>query len=287
MSLSDRIKRLAGLPTEDRDGDGSKVLAVAAQKGGVGKTTTAVNLATALAGRPEVRRVLVIDLDGQGHVAAALSGVFDDMGSAAISDILLGKGRDVLEIARPTQVDKLYSTPSDKGLASTEGILAGRIGKEFLLRSAIKQARRRYDMIILDCPPNLGNLTLNALTAADACLIPCDMSFLSLAGVGDILGVIETVRERLDHDLQVLGILPTRVDHRNARVTDAVLAELQQAYGSLVTNTSIPFNSALPRAQMKGLPVSIFDPRSKGSIAYDQLAAEVLQRLDFTGFSGA
>ena len=277
MSLSDRIKRLAGLADEPGRGK-ALVLAVAAQKGGVGKTTTAVNLAVAMA-RFANQRTLLVDLDGQGHVAASLASVYEDGSPVSMSDVLLGHGRDLLEIIHPTRIDLLSVTPSDKGLASAEGVLAGRIGKEFLLRGALRKARERFDVVVLDCPPNLGNLTLNALMAADACLVPCDMSVLAMAGVADLLAVVETLRDRLDHGVRVLGILPTRVDRRNARVTDAVLAGLDEAYGDLVLPTRIPVSSALARAQMEGIPVFDFDPSSSGAIAYRALSDEVLARL--------
>lgn len=281
MSLSDRIKRLAGLADEPGRGH-ARVLAVAAQKGGVGKTTTAVNLAVALA-RFANQRTLLVDLDGQGHVATSLASVYEDGSPVSMSDVLLGHGRDLLEIVHPTRIDLLSVTPSDKGLASAEGVLAGRIGKEFLLRGALRKARERFDVVVLDCPPNLGNLTLNALMAADACLVPCDMSVLAMAGVADLLAVVETLRDRLDHAVQVLGILPTRVDRRNTRVTDAVLAGLDEAYGDLVLPTRIPVSSALARAQMEGIPVFDFDPSSSGAVAYRALSDEVLARLGIGG----
>ena len=277
MSLSDRILKMAGLATTSSTGR-ARVLAVAAQKGGVGKTTTAVNLAVALA-RFGGLRTLLVDLDGQGHVATSLAAVCHDGTGPTMSDVLLGHGRDLVEIVHASRIENLYLTPSDKGLAATEGILAGRIGKEFLLRGAIRQARQGFDMIVLDCPPNLGNLTLNALAAAESCLVPCDMSALSLAGVVDLLAVVETIRDRLGHDLGVLGILPTRVDRRNSRVTRHVLDELAGQYGPLLLQTRIPVNSALARAQMSGVPIFDLDAGSSGAQAYRALGNEVLARM--------
>jgi chromosome partitioning protein len=277
-SFSDAILRFAGLRGDAPSLARATVLAVAAQKGGVGKTTTSVNLAVALA-RFGGMRTLLVDLDGQGHVAAALAAQVREGAGPSLSDVLLGHGRDVLEIAQPTQIENLWMTPSDKGLAATEGVLAGRIGKEFLLRQAIRKARERFDVILFDCPPNLGNLTLNALTAAQAVLIPCDMSVLALSGVTDLLAVVETLHERLDHSLRILGIVPTRVDRRNVKVTEAVLDGLESAYGDLVCRAHIPVSSALARAQMEGVSVFDFDPASSGAVAYRALGEEVLARL--------
>lgn len=277
MSLSDRLKRLAGLADEPGRSK-ARVIAVAAQKGGVGKTTTAVNLAVALA-RFANQRTLLVDLDGQGHVATSLASMYEDGSPVSLSDVLLGHGRDLLEIVHPTRIDLLSVTPSDKGLASAEGVLAGRIGKEFLLRGALRKARERFDVILLDCPPNLGNLTLNGLMAADACLVPCDMSVLAMAGVADLLAVVETLQYRLDHHVQVLGVLPTRVDRRNVKVTESVLKGLQETYGDLLMETRIPVSSALARAQMQGVPVFDFDPAAAGAVAYRALSDEVVARL--------
>ncbi len=275
--LGNALRRITNL-RNDAPAPRAHVIAVAAQKGGVGKTTTAVNLSVALA-RFHGLRTLLIDLDGQGHVAAALASQSDDNNVTTLSDVLLGHGRDVLEIIHNTRVPNLFVTPSDKGLAATEGILAGRIGKEFLLRGGLKRARERFDVIVLDCPPNLGNLTLNALTAADACLVPCDMSILSMAGVSDLLAVIDTLRDRLDHDVRIAGIVPTRVDRRNTKVTGAVLEALRTGYGDLLCATQIPVSSALARAQMEGISVFDFDAASTGAVAYRKLSDEMVARV--------
>lgn len=292
MSLMTTLRRLAD-PAPQADGRGAggwaglpasaraRVLAVAAQKGGVGKTTTAVNVAVAAA-RFQGLRTLLVDLDGQGHVETALAAhLAEPPGDGpSLSDILLGRQRDLLEAVRPTRIPGLFVTPSDKGLAATEGILSGRIGKEFLLRGVLHRARERFDLLVLDCPPNLGNLTLNALAAADACLVPCDMSILALSGVSDLCAVLDTIRERLGHPIALLGIVPTRVDRRNARLTEAVLAELAGTYGPLVCRTHVPVSSALARAQMEGVSVHDFDPKSSGAVAYRVLADEVVQRFE-------
>jgi len=278
MTLSERLLRWTGRWTEDASG--AMVLAVAAQKGGVGKTTTAVNLAVAMA-RFAGRRTLLIDLDGQGHVERSLRGMLgSSMHEGGLAEVLLGSNRDLRPLIRATSEERLFVTPSDRGLAAAEGVLAGRIGREFLLRQALRPLRPEFDVVLLDCPPNLGNLTLNALMAANGVIIPCEMSILALAGVADLMEVAETLRDRLDHEVRPLGILPTRVDRRNSRVTGAVLHELESRFAGLVTRTRIPVSTALAQAQMAGIPVFDFDPDSPGAKAYRSLAGEVTARIE-------
>lgn len=288
MSLTEQIRKIIGYEQDSAPAPRGKVLAVAARKGGVGKTTTTVNLAVAMA-RYHGLEVLMVDMDGQGHVSEALSAVVQDRGGASLSDVMLSSGReirrvdDLMDIVVPTSEPRLWATPSDKGLAVTEGIMAGMIGREFLLRNVMRKAAARFDVIIFDCPPNVGNLTLNAMVASSHVLVPCDMSILSMSAVGDIIGVIDTVNEQLGHDLAVLGVLPVRVDRRNGRLTDQILKELSDSWGERVLSSRIPANSSLARAQVSGVSVFDFDPRSAGARAYRSLAAEVLGKMGFRG----
>ena len=150
-------------------------------------------------------------------------------------------------------------TPSDKTLGATEGVMAGRIGKEFLLRSALRRARTCYDLIVIDCPPNLGSLTVNALMAADWCLVPCNMSVLALEGVDDIFEALDTLDDTMGHEVSVLGILRTRVDARNTKVNDAVVGSLSSRYGRALLTTQIPINTKLAQAQLEGQPIFSYD----------------------------
>ena len=256
------------------------VVSVCAQKGGVGKTTTAVNLACALASFHR-REVLLVDMDSQAHVASSLHRVLHRDGAVTLSEILLGKRRDLMEIVQPTDVAGLQVTPSDKALNETESIIGARIGKEFLLRQALRVARTHFDVVVIDCPPNLGNLTLNALLASHYLLVPCDMSVLSLEGVHDLVETIDTVGERLGHALELLGLLRTRVDRRNRQMNETIQRILERDFGEHLMETHIPINTALGKAQLGGRPVFDAAPDSTGAAAYRALAEEVARRLGF------
>ena len=257
----------------------ARVIAIAAQKGGVGKTTTTVNLACALA-QTHGARVLVIDIDPQGHVASSLKDAVRIAGTS-LSDVLLAQTpRDLMDAVLPSDIENLSLTPPDKSLNETDTRLSTRVGREYILQAALAQALTRFDWILIDCPPNLGNLTLNALVAADHVLVPCDMSILAFEGVADLLGTVRIVNERLRHPLQVLGILRTRVDGRTQQINDAIGGALDDNYRSLLLDTAIPVNSALAQAQAAGKSIFQYSPNSRGALAYKALAREVTDRLD-------
>ncbi|MEE2780544.1 MAG: ParA family protein, partial [Myxococcota bacterium] len=199
----------------------------------------------------------------------------------SLGEILLGKKRDVHEVALSTQIPGLWVTPSDKDLSNTETVMGGRIGKEMMLRSALKCARTHYDVILVDCPPNLGTLTVNALVAADQVLIPCDMSILALEGVDDIYDTLETLDENLGHELSVLGILRTRVDRRNQRVNTRIESALSTRYTRDLLETTIPVNTRLAQAQDEGTPALRYDRSCAGSVSYQALAEELLPKLGY------
>jgi chromosome partitioning protein len=279
--LTQRLKKLVPLstPSIERGDKNAAVIAVAASKGGVGKTTTAVSLAAGLA-RYHKRRVLLVDLDSQAHIATAFRSV-PPTDRPSVSQVLLAdKGkRELMESAYVSSVPGLELTPSDKTLNDTESLLATKIGKELILRAAIDITRTHYDVIVFDCPPNLGNLTLNALLAADHLVIPSDLTVLSLEGVGDILQAADTIGSRLNHRINVLGILPTRVDRRNKSLNETMENSLHDLYGSFVFKTEIPVSTAAPRAQLEGKTIFDFDASSKVAVAYEKLAQEVVDKL--------
>ncbi|WP_230467155.1 ParA family protein [Lujinxingia vulgaris] len=254
---------------------------MATVKGGVGKTTTAVNLASALATFHD-KKVLLIDLDAQGHCSTSLSSALPTAGPepTPISEVLLSEERlDVLDARRSTTITNLDLTPADRGLAEAEGRISQKIGKELLLRDALEYARTHYDVILMDCPPNKGNLTLNALLAADQVLIPTDLSPLSVQGADELLETVLTIRDRLHHRVEILGVVLTRVDGRNVTINQEILQSIEAAWGDLVLGQTIGINTQLARAQLSG--ESIFDhaPQSRGAAHYKALADEVMARL--------
>ncbi|AWV89363.1 ParA family protein [Bradymonas sediminis] len=283
--ISNGLKRLVKNDEQDdsrryaRGERQAKVIAVATVKGGVGKTTTAVNLAAGLA-LFEDARVLLIDLDAQGHCTTSLSALMSqERAEKSVSDILLDEqGAEFLDARVPSGIDGLDVTPADPALAETEGRISQKIGKESLLREALKLTRTHYDYIIIDSPPNKGNLTLNALFAADKVLIPTDLAALSVQGADELMGTVEAVNGRLGHNLGVLGVLLTRVDGRTVSINEQVLEQIEQAWEHVLFKTRIGINTALPRAQLAGMPIFEFDADSRGAKHYKALVHEVVAR---------
>lgn len=285
MSLADRLKDLITPDSKDlsKGTRNATIFSICSQKGGVGKTTTAVNLGTALA-KFHDKKVLVCDLDPQGHVEKSLGAIIPDgVEYTPLSKILSAKRGNVLDSVIKTQLAHFDLTPGDKALVETESILAAKIGKEFILNRALETARTLYDFIIFDCPPSLGNLTINALCASDYAVVPCEMSVLAFEGVSDLLETVELVNERLNKELKILGVLFTRVDGRNLTMNDVIEDNMKKYFNGRIFRAQVAVNTAINKAQLDGRPVFDFDPSSTGSQNYQALADEVLQRIKRNG----
>jgi chromosome partitioning protein len=250
-----------------------RVICVANQKGGVGKTTTSVNLSTSLALLKH--RVLLIDLDPHGCASSGL-GVRDIGDQATTYDVVIGE-RSVREAAVVTQVEGLQLVPAHRDLVGAEVELVSALAREFRLAEALKAARDSFDLIIIDCPPSLGLLTVNGLTAADVVLIPLQCEYYALEGLSALLDTVELIRERLNPALRVGGIVLTMFDTRNS-LSHQVADEVRRHFPELVYTTVIPRNVRLSESPSHGIPVALYDPASKGSQAYMDLAREVVQR---------
>lgn len=285
VSITDRIKsmiqaEIAPVKRKNLRGKGrAKIIAVCAQKGGVGKTTTAVNLAAALA-KFHGKKVLVTDLDPQGHVEKSLGAVVaEGVDYTPLSHVLVAKKGDLLDAVVRTKDECLHITPGDKTLYETEGALTAKIGREYILTNSLDLAREQYDLIIIDCPPNLGNLTINALCAADYVVVPCEMSVLAFEGVADLLGTLEMVTERLNPGLKVLGVLFTRVDGRNTTMNTLIEENMTKQFKGRIFRNRIAVNTDLNKAQLEGVSVFDYAPSSSGACNYKDLSSEILKRL--------
>jgi len=278
------LRRLATPPVHQISrplGDhAARVIAVAAEKGGVGKTTTSVSLAAALA-RHQGKKVLLMDLDPQGHVATALK-CQTQIGGGPLSEVLTDEAStlDLIDVVTHTEIPNLYVTPLDPNLRNAEDLMGTRIGKEYILRDALVVARTHYDAIVIDCPPNLGNLSINGLVAADEVLIPCDPSPLALNGVNALIQTISTIALRLNPDIDILGILLTRVDGRNTRLNEAIVQEIEERYGDALLPVQIGICSGLAKAQMLGRDIFDFDKTSRGAKQYQALAQLLIDEVE-------
>ncbi len=251
----------------------SNVVAIINQKGGVGKTTTAVNLATALAACNY--RTLLIDLDSQGNASTGLN-LDKAQRETSIYQLILGHA-SFSQACEKTNIPGLDVIPSSYDLAALDIDLVHLESREYCLKNAIQNYRDEYDYILIDCPPALGLVSINALCAANQILIPVQCEFYALEGLGNLLYSIEQIQQRLNQNLQIGGILLTMIDRRN-NLSDLVESDVRAYFGSQVLNTVIPRNVRISEAPSHGKPVILYDSKCKGSEAYIQLAREFLQR---------
>ncbi|MBD1379853.1 ParA family protein [Metabacillus arenae] len=248
-----------------------KIIAIANQKGGVGKTTTSVNLGACLAYIG--KRVLIVDVDPQGN---ATSGIGIDKADVdqCIYDILV-EDAEVKDIIKPTSVENLDAIPATIQLAGAEIELVPTISREVRLKRALEKVKHHYDYMIVDCPPSLGLLTINALTASDAVIIPVQCEYYALEGLSQLLNTVRLVQKHLNTDLGIEGVLLTMLDART-NLGIQVIEEVKKYFQEKVYRTIIPRNVRLSEAPSHGQPIILYDPRSRGAEVYLDLAKEVV-----------
>jgi chromosome partitioning protein len=249
----------------------ARVIAIANQKGGVGKTTTAVNLAASLASSE--KRTLLIDSDPQGNATSALGFPKDPARRTLYHALILGE--PVERVTIDAQVDLLDLIPSDKNLVGAAVELISMEDREYRLKQTIQPVREKYDFILIDCPPSLDILTLNALAAADAVMVPVQCEFLALEGVSELLDTLARLRRAINPALAIEGILLTMYDDRTT-LSRQVAADLRGFFGAQVFEAVIPRNVRLAEAPSHGMPVIFYDIHSRGAESYIQLAKEVI-----------
>lgn len=253
----------------------AEIVAICNQKGGVGKTTTAINLSAAIAAAE--KKTLLIDLDAQGNATTGL-GFNKHQLSHSVYNVLVDEV-SIPQVALPTEMPFLSMLPSSPSLVGAEIELVAFESRELRLKQQLELIRDQYDYIIIDCPPSLGLLTLNALTAADSVLIPVQCEYFALEGIADLQRTIKLVRSRLNPDLKIRGIILTMYDARN-RLAREVQDEVRKHFGEAVFHIVIPRNVRLSEAPSHGKPILLYDVASKGSISYFELAKEVLLGAD-------
>jgi chromosome partitioning protein len=248
-----------------------KIIAVANQKGGVGKTTTSVNLAAGLA--VEEKKVLLVDADPQGNATSG-SGIPRSQSRKTLYNAIV-LGENLKNIILPTELPLLWILPADKNLAGAEVELVETSNREYHLKNLLENIKNDYDYIIIDCPPSLGLLTLNGLTAADSLLVPIQCEYYALEGVTELFDTLARLRRGLNPQLIIEGLLLTMYDERT-NLSAAVAQDLRDFYGQQVLKTVIPRNVRLAEAPSYGKPIILYDIRSRGAESYIQLAKEIL-----------
>lgn len=250
----------------------SKVIAIANQNGGVGKTTTAVNLSSCLAVKG--KKVLIIDIDPQGNTSSGL-GVDKTSIDTSIYDVIINN-IPINDTFIETKIDNLLISPSNIQLAGAEVELVSVISRETRLKFAIEPIRSDFDFIIIDCPPSLGLITVNALTAADTILVPIQCEYYALEGLSQLMNTVKIVQKHLNPSLKVEGVVLTMFDART-NLSIQVVDEVKKYFGNKVYRTIIPRNVRLSEAPSYGLPIILYDSKSKGAECYMELAEEVIE----------
>jgi len=248
-----------------------KIISIANQKGGVGKTTTSINIAAILAKKG--KKVLLIDTDPQGNATSGV-GVNKEQ-EFSVYDVLVGEV-EFEKTLQDTNVKNLKVCPSNINLAGAEVELVSMMSREHRLKEGLEQIKNKFDYIIIDCPPSLGLITLNAFTASDSVLIPVQCEYYALEGLGQLLNTINLVRKHLNKNLQVEGAVLTMYDIRT-NLSNQVVKEVKKYFEDKVYKTVIPRNVKLSEAPSYGMPITVYDPKSKGAKCYEKLVREILK----------
>ncbi len=246
-------------------------LAIVNQKGGVGKRTTAVNLGACLA--EAGRRVLLVDVDPQGNATSGV-GIEKRQLEGCMYDVLI-EGRDIEEVILPTEVSGLEVAPATLELAGAEIELVSAMSREYRLKGSLDRVKDKYDYILIDAPPSLGLLTINALSAATAALVPIQCEYYALEGVSQLMSTVNLLKEHLNPNLEIAGVLMTMYDART-NLSQQVVEEVRRFFGEKVFTTIIPRNVRLSEAPSHGQPIILYDPQCRGAQAYRDLAREVI-----------
>ena len=249
-----------------------RIIAIANQKGGVGKTTTAINLSASLASMGQ--KVLALDMDPQGNMTSGL-GVNKDEVEKTVYDLIIGNA-GIEECLCKDVIENLDVLPSNINLSAAEIELIGIDNKEYLLKEEVDKVKDRYDYIIIDCPPALSMLTINAMTTSDSVLVPIQCEYYALEGLGQLLNTINLVKKHLNKDIEIEGALLTMYDIRT-NLSNQVVKEVKKYFNDKVYKNVIPRNVKLSEAPSYGMPISVYDPRSKGAKSYDKFVKEFLK----------